>query len=85
MYRAVKTPRIGPIHRERRPTAVRPATVNPVSIDWSAVLVGFAVGIVAGLFAFAPSVIGHVDVGLVVGVVAVDSAIGGATGGLLAG
>ena len=85
MYRAVKAPRIGPIRRERRPTAVRPATVNPVSIDWSAVLVGFAVGIVAGLFASALPVVGHVDAGLVAGGVAVDSAIGGATGGLLAG
>jgi uncharacterized membrane protein YbhN (UPF0104 family) len=53
--------------------------------DWSAVFIGFAVGIVAGFFAFAPSVVGHVDAGLVAGVVAVDSAIGGATGGLLAG
>ena len=53
--------------------------------DWSAALVGFAVGIVAGLFAFALPVVGHVDVGLVVGVVAVDSAIDGATGGPLAG
>ena len=49
--------------------------------DWSAVLVGFAVGIVAGLFAFAPPVVGHVDAGLVAGVVAVDSAIGGAIAG----
>ena len=52
---------------------------------WSAVLVGFAIGIVAGLFAFAPPVVGHVSAELVAGVVAVDSAIGGATGGLLVG
>ena len=46
--------------------------------DWSAVFIGFAIGIVAGFFAFALSVVGHVGAGLVAGVVAVDSAIGGA-------
>ena len=53
----------------------------PFMTDWSVVLVGFAVGIVAGLFAFAPPVVGHVDAEFVAGVVAVDSAIGGAIAG----
>jgi hypothetical protein len=57
--------------------------------NWRAVLIGFLVGVVASLFAFALPVVGHLGAGfiagLVAGVVAGGGLASGAWHGLLAG